>query len=281
MVDILSGIAATIAHLTSLAVIVLNGVVSFFFLLRKHPNRRADFFHALLLLSFAGTTLHQLLLHNGFFSKTPAWRFLPVYGTLSFGTFLFYAVKLRIFPGYRFVRSDVKHFLLPVGQFLYFAGLFWGTSADYRADVGRSLLSPFYGGLEMLLYIGTFYAYQFGAYRYIHFKVAVLQKKEPGETERLYSLLILRRMLRVMLVLFWMNSAYIAGDFLLEQWMGIDLYNRRWFRYLGALSFALLGGWVGVSSVQLLYPPSYVNFSSLVVRWLKGMVNSKLPNTLP
>ncbi len=277
MMASLSGIAAVLAYLLSLTTIVLNGLVSLFFLFRRHPNRRADFFHALLLLSFAGTMLYQLLLHNGFFAASPAWLFLPVYGTLSFGTFLFYAVKLRIFPRYRFVWSDAKHFLLPLGQVLYFAGLFWGSSAVYRMDVGRGLLSPFYGGLEMALYVGTFYAYQFGAYRYIHFKVTVLQKKDSTETDQLYSLLILRRMLRVMLVLFWVNSAYIAADFLLEQWVGIQLGNLRGIRHLGDLSFALLGGWVGVASVQLLYPPAYVNFSGLLVRWVRMLAGNKTP----
>ena len=263
------GTLGTLSFLVLFAVILLNGIVAVVFLFRKNENKRADFYFAALLLTFALTSLHHILALQGVFSQQPEWLFLPVYFTLAFGMLLFYAVKLRLFPGYQFVGSDAKHFFLPVMQFFYFLVIFLATSMAFREELGRRFYSPFYGGLEMALYIVTFYTYQFGAYRYIRFKISALRKQKEGG-QPLYEALVFRRMLRVMLILFWINSAYIVIDFVMYELLQLNMHDFRGFTRFGELSFAAMAGWAGLTGLQLLAKPPYLNLSQLVLSWAKN-----------
>jgi hypothetical protein len=263
------GTLGTISFLLLAICILLDLAVAAAFVFRKGENKRADAFFAALLLSFALTSLHQVFILQGIYGEHPGLLFLPVYFTLSFGVLLFFSVKLRLFPSYQFVGSDAKHLILPLGQFVYFLGLFLFASVAYREDLGRKFYSPFYGGFEMALYIGTFYAYQFAAYRYIRFKISALRKKKEGGRP-LFEAFALRRMLRVMLILFWINSAYIFTDFVMYELLRLNMHNFRGFTRLGDLSYAAMAGWAGLTGLQLLSKQPYLNVSELVFTWLKG-----------
>ncbi len=246
------------------AAIVLNGLVAAVFLFRKNENKRADIAFAALLLAYALTSLHHVFILRGIFQANPSLTALPLYFTLSLGVLLFFSVKLRLFPTYKFVGSDLKHAVLPFGQFAYFLGAFLLTDGL----LVRRFYSPFYGGLEMGLYIFTFYTYQFAAYRYIRFKVSALRKKQEGG-QPLYEVLVLRRMLRAMLLLFWVNSAYIVTDFVMYELLQLNMHDFRGFTRFGDISFAAMAGWVGLTGVQLLMKPPYMNVSMFVFYWLK------------
>ncbi len=254
----------TLSFLVLCAAIALNGLVASVFLLRKNGNKRADFAFAGLLLAYALTALHHVFILRGTFQTNPDLTSLPLYFTLSLGVLLFIAIKLRLFPTYKFEGSDIKHAVLPFGQFIYFLGAFILTDGL----LVRRFYSPFYGGLEMALYIFTFYAYQFAAYRYIRFKISALRKKQEGG-QPLYEALVLRRMLRVMLLLFWVNSAYIVTDFVMYELLRLNMHDFRGFTRFGELSFAAMAGWAGLSGVQLLMKPPYMNLSTFVFLWVK------------
>jgi len=261
------GPLGTVSFLLLSACILLNVVVGIFFLLRKNDNKRADYFFATWQFAFALTAAHGVLVLQDIYREQPQYLFLPVYFTLSLGMLLFFSIKLRLFPAYKFVASDVKHFLLPVGQFLYFLLLFTLASTAFRQTVGRKFYSPFYGGLEMGFYIATFYGYLFGAYRYLRYKVGSLRHTEPGWP--LHEALQLRRLIRVMLVLFWINSAYIVADFVMYELLQLNMHNFRGFTRFGDLSFAVMAGWAGWMGVVLLLKRPYKSFSDGLLFQLK------------
>ena len=265
------GILGTLAFWLLSACILLNGVSALLFLFRKSENKRADVAFAALLLAFAGTCLHHVLALQGIYDRAPDLLFLPVYLTLSLGAALFFAVKLRLFPAYRFVGTDAKHLVLPAGQLLYFAVLFFFFSPEFRQNLGRKFYSPFYGGIEMGLYIATFYAYLFAAYRYTQFRIAALRKKQQGG-QPLFEAFVLRRMLRVMIVLFWVNSAYIVIDFVMYELLSLNMHDFRGFTRFGDLSFAAMAGWAGLSGVQLLLRVPYWNSSSAAFKVVKRLL---------
>ncbi len=265
-----TGTLTTLSFLVLCAAVALNGVVAVAFLLRKNENKRADVALAGLLLAYSLTTLHHVLILKGVFLANPHLTSLPLYFTLSLGVLLFLFVKLRLFPTYKFVGSDLKHAILPIGQFVYFLGAYLLTDGL----LVRRFYSPFYGGLEMALYIFTFYGYQFAAYRYIRFKISALRKKQEGG-QSLYEALVLRRMLRVMLLLFWVNSAYIVTDFVMYELLRLNMHDFRGFTRFGDLSFAAMAGWVGLTGVQLLMKPPYMNVSSFVIGRLKKTFSGK------
>lgn len=268
--NIFVGTLATISFLLLCAAAALNGLVAAVFLLRKTDNRRADAAFAGLLMAYSLTCVHHVFILQGVYAQRPDLTSLPLYFTLSFGVLLFLSVKLRLFPGYSFVGSDIKHALLPLGQFLFFL-LTW-LLTDW--EMSRRFYSPFYGGLEMALYIFTFYAYQFAAYRFIRYKISGLRKKKEGG-QPLYEALVLRRMLRVMLMLFWINSAYIVTDFVMYELMRLNMHDFRGFTRFGELSFATMAGWAGLSGIQLLLKPPYLNLSTLVFSFLKRKLGKK------
>jgi hypothetical protein len=261
------GPLGTVSFILLCACILLNVAAGIIFLLRKNENKRADYFFAAMQFAFALTAVHQVLVLQDIYREQPQYLFLPVYFTLSLGVLLFFSIKLRLFPAYKFVASDVKHFILPVGQFLYFLLLFTLAGVAFRQSVGRKFYSPFYGGLEMGFYIATFYGYLFGAYRYLRYKVASLRNVEPGWP--LHETLQLRRLVRVMLVLLWINSAYIVADFVMYELLQLNMHNFRGFTRFGELSFAAIASWAGCMGVVLLLKRPYKSFSDGVLFQLK------------
>jgi hypothetical protein len=126
----------------------------------------------------------------------------------------------------------------------------------------------------MALYIATFYTYQFGAYRYIRFKISALRKQKEGG-QPLYEALVFRRMLRIMLILFWVNSAYIVVDFVMYELLRLNMHDFRGFTRFGELSFAVMAGWAGLTGLQLLMKPPYLNLSQVVFSWIKNQLSNK------
>lgn len=265
------GTLSTICLLLYVGGIALNVLVALGLTFRKNANKRADYFTAGMLVAFALTCLHHVFILQNIYQEKPQWLFLPIYLTLSLGMTMFYAVKLRLFPTYHFVGTDLKHFILPVGQWLYFTILFLGYGTAYRAGLGRNFYSPFYGGLEMAFYISTFYFYLFGSYRYTQLKISALRKQKEGG-EPLFEAFVLRRFLRVMIFLFWINSAYILIDFGMYELLRLDMHDFRGFTRFGDLSFAAMAGWAGLSGLQLLLRMPYLNSSSLVFSVLKKVL---------
>jgi hypothetical protein len=225
------------------------------FIFRKEDNKKADFFFALLLFAFALTALHHALAMKGVYTENPEYLFLPVYFTLTLGGALFFAVKIRLFPTYKFNLNDSKHLILPVGQFLYFVGLFLLAPVSMRLEVGRKFYSPFYGGLEMALYIFSFHVYIFGAYRYIRFKMYSQRHEVLGLNHQ--ETLLLGKMLKVMAVLFWVNSAYIVGDFVMYELLRLNMHDFRGFTRFGELTFGAMSFWAGWIGWKLLTRQPY------------------------
>ncbi|MEK7257580.1 MAG: hypothetical protein AAB316_22685, partial [Bacteroidota bacterium] len=122
-------------------------------------------------------------------------------------------------------------------------------------------------------YIATFYAYLFAAYRFIRFKIAKLQKAEDEPT--LHEPLKLRRMIRVMVGLFWVNSAYIVADFVMYELLRLNMHDFRGFTRFGELSFAAMAGWAGWCGWKLLLKRPYRSTSTLLLNYLKMALAKK------
>jgi len=228
---------------------VLSISAGLVFLFKGGKKRLSNQFYGFLLILMGVTLLHHFCILLEIYEHQPKWLFLPIYYTLWFGPFLFFAIKTRLYPTYRLKFSDLKHAILPFGQLLYFMLLF-NSSIDYRQSLGRTFLSPFYGAMEMVLYIGTFYAYLYAAYRYVRYKDARLRNSNDLITKQ--EIDFLKKMLKVLLVLFWINSGYIVADFLTYQFLNINLHSVPGFTRAGDLSFGFMVLWMGWSGWRLL-----------------------------
>ncbi len=235
-----------------LLVILILGVIQglgigalYFF--KKSGDRRANIALGLLLIALSLTLLHNIFVITDFFEQHPAYRFLPLYFTLSFPTLLFYHVKLSLYPSYKMRWTDIKHFLLPLSQLSYFLILFF-SSPVYKAGIDRSFFNPFFGAFEQLLYIVFFLAYLYFSKKYIDRRKAAGQFT-PGLVKKIQYL---EKLIQVFFVLFGVHTLFILVDFFSYEFLGVNLRRLKIYAGLGILSYAALVFWAGLYGFQTL-----------------------------
>jgi len=216
------------------------------FFLKGTGEKRANVFYGLLLITIGLTLLHNILFVLGVFEDYPALTFLPIYYTLALPTLLFYYVKLNLYPQYEMRWTDLKHFILPLGQFLFFLSLFLRTAED-KSEMGRYFYSPFYGAFEQFLYLTTFFAYIYFAYRYLYHK-----RKQLKDQQEALKVTYLRYLLKGFFVLFCIHTLFVLGDFFSYEFLNVNLRSIKAYAALGMLSFAALVFWLGIYGFQVL-----------------------------
>ena len=219
------------------------GVLFFF---KRSGVKRANYFFGLLLIAIGLTLLHNIFIISGTYEQYPRLKFLPIYFTHVLPVSLFYYVKLSLYPGYRLRASDVKHFLLPVLQFLFFVIIFF-MLVEFKSKVGRHFYNPFYGAFEQFLYLVNFVSYMYFGYRYI-----IQRQKTVIKNKALKQILYLKKLIQVLFVLFMIHTAFIVGDFAGYELLNINLQTVKPYAALGALSFAALAYWLGTYGFQVL-----------------------------
>ncbi|MCP3929172.1 MAG: hypothetical protein GY705_08740 [Bacteroidetes bacterium] len=240
----------SITLLVLLVGIVQGGVMGLLAWWRKSGSRRSVVFYAICLLSFSFTLLHHLFLKTGFFKVHPRLLFLPIYYTLAFGPLLFFAIKLELYRGYRLVWSDGKHFILPLGQALFFAGIFL-SDLQFKSQVGRDFYNPFYGAFEQLLFIISFFSYLYFSYRYIKRKQNYLDKNRHPDELEVHKTRRLKLLVKVLFGLVFINATFRLTDFIFYEFFNVNLQNMGWYAALGAFSFVMIPVWIGVVAFKI------------------------------
>ncbi len=230
-----------VIYIALLLGVVAGLFVGNYYFLRDGVEKKADWLFGLLLCAFSFTLLHILMNHKGLFKLYPILQSLPIYYTLSLGPLLFHFVKIKLFPEYQLKWSDGKHLILPIGQGLYFL-FFLFQPISFKLEFERNFFSPFYGAMEMIFYISTFFVYHYFAYRYIKAKRS--QMKSTKNSRTVLKVAWLKRMVKALFTLFFLNAGYILTDFFSYKLFNIDLHHFRGFNYLGSISFAAMLGWL-------------------------------------
>lgn len=221
-------------------------LIGLLFFLKRSGDRRANAFYGLLLLAFGLTLAHNLLTLTGTFERFPRLYFLPVYFTLALPPLLFYHVKFSLYPAYRLRFTDLKHFILPLMQLVFFVAVFFADT-DWKSELGRRFFNPFFGATEQALYLGTFYAYLYFAYRYVRRKSKTLQSRAEAKLTA-----YLKNLLKFFFLLFCVHTVFVVADFVCYEFFAINLRVVKPYAALGALSFAALLDWLGIYGFQVL-----------------------------
>jgi hypothetical protein len=216
------------------------------FFLRRSGTAWANHFYGFFLLAAAGTLLHHLLRLAGLYQQYPTWETWPIYLSLAIPVCLFFHVKLCLYPAYRLRFTDLKHFVLPVGQWIFFIVLCLRPTA-VREAFDRYFYNPFYGGMEQGFYLISFVAY-------LYFSYAYLRRRRMEQRRRVLARKIwyLRRLLRTTLLLFIIHAGFIISDFVSFEIFGINLHQNAFFAACGALSYAFLVYWWCLYGTQVL-----------------------------
>jgi len=219
------------------------------FFFKRSGDRRSNWFFGVLLITFGLTLIHNIFNFIELYEVWPEGKFLPLYFTLSFPVLLFFHAKLSLYPSYQIRWTDAKHFILPVGQLLFFVVMFLQPVA-VKAAMGRVYFNPFYGAFEQGLYLTSFFAYLYFAYRYIRQRrLEVRRERNPHEWRKV---LYLRTLVRVLLVLYIIHTVFVVTDFVYYEFLEINLRAVKFYVALGMLSFAALGYWMGTYGFQVL-----------------------------
>lgn len=231
---------------------VLFGLcVGTLFFFKRSGEKRANYFFAALLITFSLTLLHNVLLFLDFYEHYSQFLFLPIYFTLAFPPLLFYYVKINCYPGYHLRWTDIKHFLLPSFQFLYFLSMFFAP-VSFKSHFGRIFYNPFYGAFEQFLYLTTFFAYLYFAYRYVLQRRRQILQPPVRDTMKVKRVIYLEKLLQILFFLFGIHAVFVVADFVSYEFLNINLRAYRPYAALGALSFATLVYWLSIYGTQVL-----------------------------
>ena len=219
------------------AVIFLWGtVLTLAYLLQRRWSRRANWFFAATIGLMCLGLIRVGLYHTGAIAEQAKWYFLPVWFCLAFGPCLFYATKFRLFPAYRLRLTDLKHFVLPFLQLLFYV-YFLFISSKSKTEIFETFVLGRYKFAEGILFLLTFFGYLFFALRYVKFKQARVRLFQ--RTEALTELRHWERMLKVVFVAALINFGYIITDFVAYNFFSTNLMNVWGFQFWSDLSYAL------------------------------------------
>ncbi len=235
-------------------VFLLGAMVASWYFVRIVGKREANLLLAAFLGVIALSLLYNLLVNIGIFNNNPQFYFIPISYTLSFGPLLFFFTKSRLFRPFYLQKKDFKHFILPLAQAVFYLTVGFRDMA-FKQQLWEANYLPFYKPVEGLLYLISFSLYLYFSYRFIRYKLALLRKKGafPWELDKVNRL---KRMVKGLILLFVISGAYMVGDFVTYQFLGLNLYDIRGFTYIGDLSFTFIVLWVGYYGFRNSFFPS-------------------------
>lgn len=225
---------------------LLAFAIGFLFFFKRSGSKRSNAFFGSLLILFSLTLLHYILIYTEIYNSIQEIQFLPIYFTLSLPVFFFYHIKLLLFPQYKLRWTDAKHFLLPLGQVIYF-GITFLSEQRFEGDFGRKDQNLFYGALEQFLYLISFYAYLYFSYRYVQAK-----KRVARSVVTLKRIWYAEKLIQIFFLLFSVHALFMLTDYFAFQFMHINLRANRVFAALGVLSFVALILCLGTYGFQVL-----------------------------
>ncbi|WP_116108435.1 hypothetical protein [Lewinella sp. IMCC34191] len=226
---------------STLAAIAIGGL----FFLKRSGDHRANGLYGALLIAGGLTQLHFLMLFSGIFDRHPPLEFLPIYFTLWLPVLLFLHVKLSLYPSYRMRIGDLKHFIFPVAQLLFFVSIWLMPS--FRLPEGRYFYSPFYGGLEQALYLVVWPAYIFFSYQYLR-----RRRNQLGKRTLPRLLWYIRKLLKGSMLFVIAYAILALSDFISSNYFFVEMRRQEWYAGAQSLSYTVLLIWLTIYGFQVL-----------------------------
>jgi len=235
-------------------VFLWSGSVGLWYFFRPVGKREANLLLSFFLGVLALSLLHNLLVNIGIFNNKPRWYFIPIQYTLALGPLLFFYVKSRSYRVFNLQKKDFKHFILPTVQAVSYL-LVGFREAIYKDQIWNSLYLPYGKPIEGFLFVIGFSFYLYFSYRFIRYKLKVLDKRQ-GYFWEVDKMKRMKRMVKGLLFLFAISAASIIGDWVAYQFLGYNLYDIRGYTYIGDLSFTIMVLWVSYYAFRNAFFPS-------------------------
>lgn len=223
---------------------VLQGLaVSIISWLSQKESSLAKFIFSILITAMSLTLLYATGIKLNFFAKFPQFYFFPIYFTHSFGPLLFYYVKATLYAKFSLKWTDLKHFLLPIAQFSFFALILF-KDPQLKKEQWENDFSLLYGTFGYPIYLLLFTSYSYFAYRFIKFKIKALEHIKHSKYEEKHAQRV-RKMVKGLYFLLLVNSSFVICNFLSQYFFHYALNYNPIYRFFGDTSFAAMILWVG------------------------------------
>lgn len=219
------------------------------YLIRKKGNYRSNRFLSAFFLVFGLSLIRNSLIVSNTIDVNLALS-APLWNTLWFGPLFFYYIKLNIYPHYLLRKSDLKHFILPLFQFIVHLLLaFKGLNSGQNLNEQFNLIAS----AEGVLYLFTFFPYIILSFRYIKFA----QASEKLNYWRKQKLLWLKKITKVLYLLVFVNALYVIMNFLSKFVLPEELSSLTSYFLFSELSFGLIAIWICYQAIKLIVGKAY------------------------
>ncbi|MEM9917980.1 MAG: AraC family transcriptional regulator [Bacteroidota bacterium] len=226
--------------------VLLGMIIGILLLVGNKKQRRAEVFLGLLILAYALMLLNMLLAESGIMSKYKFLYFLPIYYTLSFGPLVYFFVKSKVQPGFRYRRIDLLHWVLPIFQACFFFAIGF-RDVEFKSWMWRNFIAPFYQDFEFILF-----TLSFTAYLYVSFRMLKQGQANNHWKERQSKWMF--RLLLYLAIFFGISAVYDIANNILWDYYQINLYNIDWLSFPKNLAAALMGYWLCLNGFIQLKP---------------------------
>ncbi len=211
--------------------------------LQRKESNTAKLLFSWLITAFSFTLLHEFLEWLRLYEHFPILYFFPIYFTMSFGPLLFFFVKSTLYTKFQLHRSDIKHFLLPLGQISFFVFMFFKSPAT-KAYNWANDYSVFYGTFAYPIYILTFTTYTYFALGFIRHKRKALEHlSHSTDDEKQVNRLLL--MVLGLYLLLLLNSFFVVTNFVCHYFFRLNLNDFKIYQFFIDSSFGAMVCWVG------------------------------------
>ena len=189
-------------------------------MLRKKGVALTNHLLGLLLILFALTTLNSLMAATGILWQNKHLYFLPLTFSLSIGPLFYFFVRSKIQPSFRFKRSNLIHFIIPLIQFLFYLSIGF-RSTEYKSMIWREVVYPYVQYIEeaLLITLGLYYLLKV---------LTLLKRKIPEQFWKKPVYIWLRRFTKSFLVILIIHSFYETSSWVATEMFDYNIFNNIW-----------------------------------------------------
>lgn len=226
--------------------VILGLVIGGLLLRGNRKQRRAEIYLGLLIIAYTLMLFNMLLAEAGIMSRFQYLYFLPLYYTLSFGPLTYFFIKSKLSPGFTVKKTNALHAVLPLLQACFYFAIGF-RSVDYKSELWRTFIAPFYQNFEATVYWVSFSIYLWFSFR-------LLKDNRAENPWKIQQLKWMRTLLFYLSIPFVIVVIYGIVNFVLWEYYQINLYNIAWLDFPKNIVVIFTGYWLCFNGFVQLYP---------------------------
>ncbi len=241
---------------------------------RKAGNLLSNRVMAALMFLVALTLFNQFLNFSGLCSQHPDLYFLPLQYTLSIGPLLYFYIRAKLIPIFRFQWINAVHFVLPIAQAVFYFSVGFRDLA-YKGQIWRTIVAPWLQLTEDTLFL-------LGLAFYLHLATHLL--KQHAQAAQLFwekdTIRWLRKFIRVMTFLLLVSIGYQIADLISSILFETNLSSFHWVMFPKHMVNTLVCIWIAFNAYLQHHPELTLSQPAIPATSPTRSIDSGLRNKL-